>query len=83
MNILKVDQKVFHWRVVKIDGRRTTCVCQCGTARILNTDELENRTAVQSCGCSPVSAEEFQQMKKAEDFARWRREQKTSWKPGR
>jgi hypothetical protein len=81
MNTIAVDQKVGHWRVVKINGRQATCVCRCGTARILNIDELARRTAALSCGCVAISNEEFQRMQQAEDFARRRREQRNEWKP--
>jgi hypothetical protein len=81
MNTIAVDQKVGHWRVLVLDGRHATCMCRCGTVRILNTDDLANRTTALSCGCAPVGAEEFQQIKQAEAFARWRREHRR-WKPG-
>jgi hypothetical protein len=80
MSVIAADQKYGNWRVLVIDGRHATCICRCGTVRIFNADGLLDGTAARSCGCTR-SNEDFQIMKKAEDFARWRREHRR-WKPG-
>jgi hypothetical protein len=83
MNTLAVGQKVSHWRVLVVDRHHATCMCRCGTVRILNTEELINGAVALSCGCMPVAAQELQQIKQAEDFVRCQREHKQAWKPDR
>lgn len=53
-----VGQHYGSWRVLVADRRRTTCICICGCVRILSTDELLNRTAAASCGCTGLSNQE-------------------------
>jgi hypothetical protein len=82
MNTITVNQKVGHWRVLVVDRHRVTCICRCGTVRILNAEELSTGTVTSSCGCAPTNDTENKLKRQSKDFERWRREQR-SWKPNR
>jgi hypothetical protein len=48
-------ERVHHWQIIAVDGRRVTAQCRCGQVRIVALDELQSGVRT-SCGCLPASA---------------------------
>jgi hypothetical protein len=66
------------WRVASVNGRAATCVCRCGTARVIAVDAIANGSAAPSCGCAPLTTpqiearrEEVEQRQRRRDL-KWR-----------
>ena len=73
-------QVIGNWRVLVADGRRITCICVCGTVRILAADAIITGTVTNSCGCRKVPEENLAFLRAAYD-ARQRRREMQRWKP--
>jgi hypothetical protein len=52
--IIKTDDKVGHWRVLRVVHRRALCQCRCGVTHEVSVDVLASGEST-SCGCSPLS----------------------------
>lgn len=61
-----------NWVVIGVNGRRATCQCRCGNARVLSCDAIADGSAAHSCGCSPLSPEQSSTARA--DIAQYKRE---------
>jgi hypothetical protein len=49
---LAPGERLYHWQIVAVDGRRVTARCHCHQIRIVAIEDLLSG-ARSSCGCSP------------------------------
>jgi len=79
MSELKVGERIHHWQIVAIDGRRVTAQCRCHQIRIVAIDDLLSGIRT-SCGCSPSPGHQ-----RAEREARQEQERRRDrdWRPQR
>jgi hypothetical protein len=53
-SVISAGQRIGHWLVIVVNGRRATVRCRCGQIREVALDALIDKSSV-SCGCSPLS----------------------------
>ena len=70
-------QKIHHWRVITVDGRRVVASCRCGTIRTVTLDALLDGTC-SSCGCSAPTPQRVRAVQEAK--ADERRQRAHDWR---
>jgi hypothetical protein len=68
--IPKPGQKIHHWTVIAIDGRRATVQCRCRQIRIVAIESLQSG-AIKSCGCSQSPEEKRRAIREAANGLTW------------
>jgi hypothetical protein len=70
------------WTITSIDasGKRATCVCVCGVARVISVQALKSGSAAPSCGCAAPTREHIKAIR--EEATRRRRQRDHDWRPG-
>jgi hypothetical protein len=53
-NIIQTDDKIGHWRVLRVVHRRVLAACVCGATHEIAITALQDGTNT-SCGCRPPS----------------------------
>jgi hypothetical protein len=77
---LHVGTKVGNWQTLNLDGKRATCICVCGVARVLSTAALLDRSCAASCGCAALTPEQIAQQRGEAERQRRQRE-RGNWRP--
>ena len=73
-------QRIHHWTIVSVAGRRVTAQCRCKTIRIVTLDALLDGTC-SSCGCSTPSLQKLRAVREAKEEQKRQRER--DWRPQR
>jgi hypothetical protein len=72
--------RLHHWRIISVDGRRVTARCRCHQVRIIAVEDLLSGVR-SSCGCAPPAREHRGAFSDARQERKRRRD--FDWRPGR
>jgi hypothetical protein len=65
MTTIVPGDRVHHWMIIAINGRRVTARCRCHQIRIVAVEDLLSGVRT-SCGCAPPAPEHRQALNEAQ-----------------
>jgi hypothetical protein len=77
---IKAGDRLHHWHIISVDGRRATARCRCHQIRIVAIEDLLAGTRT-SCGCRPLAPARNKEIHEARQERK--RRQNFDWQPER